>query len=271
MNEAAFAALLDRGEVELIGRPAPSFLAVPLTTPAETIGVIVLQHYENDNVYNQRDVEFLTAVAAQLALAIERKRAEEALIESDRRFRDLFYDAPVGYHEMDIEGRITCVNTTELLMLGYSSEEMIGHHVWEFIEDSEIASKTFAEKLAGTKPLRNVERSFRRKDGTFMAVQLDDQMLYDPSGRIIGIRATMQDITERKRIEEELKTNEMRMSEAQGIAHLGSWEFDTVTGEVKWSDELWRIFGLDQREFGLSFEEYLAMVHPDDQRAREKH
>jgi two-component system sensor histidine kinase/response regulator len=193
-----------------------------------------------------------------------RKRVEEALIESDRRFRDLFYDAPVGYHELDIEGRITCVNTTELLMLGYSSEEMIGHHVWEFIGEAEIARKTFAEKLAGIKPLRNVERSFRRKDGTFMEVQLDDQMLKDPSGRIIGIRATMLDITERKRIDEELKTNEMRMSEAQRIAHLGSWDYDAVTGEVKWSEELWRILGLDQREFGLSFEEFLAMVHPDD-------
>ncbi|HXI92318.1 MAG TPA: PAS domain S-box protein, partial [Blastocatellia bacterium] len=140
----------------------------------------------------------------------ERKRAEEALIESDRRFRDLFYDAPVGYHELDTEGRITCVNTTELLMLGYSSEEMIGHHVWEFIEEAEIARMTFAEKLAGNKPLRNVERSFRRKDGTFMAVQLDDQMLNDPSGRIIGIRATMQDIVERKRTEEALTQSEQR-------------------------------------------------------------
>jgi PAS domain S-box-containing protein len=210
MNEAIFRGFLDRGEVELIGRPAPSFLAVPLMTPAETIGVIALQHYEKDNVYSQRDVEFLSAVAAQLALAIERKRAEEALIESDRRFRDLFYDAPVGYHELDTEGRITCVNTTELLMLGYSSAEMIGHHVWEFIEEAEIARQTFVEKLAGNKPLRNVERSFRRKDGTFMAVQLDDQMLHDPSGRLIGIRATMQDITERKLAEEALMQSEQR-------------------------------------------------------------
>jgi PAS domain S-box-containing protein len=210
MDEAVFAELLDRGEVELIGRPAPSFLAVPLMTPTETLGVVVVQHYDKDNVYGQRDVEFLSAVAAQLALAIERKRAEEALIESDRRFRDLFYDAPVGYHELDTEGRITCVNTTELLMLGYSSEEMIGHHVWEFIEEAEIARRTFAEKLAGNKPLRNVERSFRRKDGTFMAVQLDDQMLKDQSGRLVGIRATMQDIAERKRAEEALRQSEQR-------------------------------------------------------------
>jgi len=72
------------------------------------------------------------------------------------------------------------------------------------------------------------------------------------------------DITERKRIEEEIKANEMRMSEAQRIAHFGSWEYSAVTGEVKWTDELWRIFGLNSREFGLSFEEYLAMVHPND-------
>jgi len=195
----------------------------------------------------------------------ERKRTEDALMESDRRFRDLFFDAPVGYHELDIEGRITCVNTTELSMLGYSSEEMIGHHVWEFIAEAEVARDTFAEKLAGVKHLPSVERSFRRKDGTLMEVQLEDQMLTDPGGRIIGIRATMQDITERKRMQEELKINEMRMSEAQAIAHLGSWEFDPATGEAKWSDELWRIFGLDQREFGLSFDEYLSMIHPDDQ------
>ena len=135
----------------------------------------------------------------------EQKQAEEALIESDRRFRDLFYDAPVGYHEIDTQGRITCVNTTELSMLGYSSEEMIGHYVWEFIEEAEVARKTFVEKSAGVKHLGHVERSFRCKDGTLMAVQLDDQMLRDKSGRFIGIRATMQDIRERKIIAAELE------------------------------------------------------------------
>ncbi|MDX6614726.1 MAG: two-component system, sensor histidine kinase and response regulator [Blastocatellia bacterium] len=210
MNKSIYEGLLASGEVELIGRPAPSFLAVPLMTPAETIGVIVVQHYEDENVYSQRDVQFLSAVATQLALALERQRANDAVIESERRFRDLFYDAPVGYHELDIEGRITCVNTTELLMLGYSSEEMIGHHVWDFIEDSELARATFAEKLAGKKPLRNIERTFRCKDGTLLPVQLDDQMLNDPNGQLIGIRATMQDIRERKRTEEALRESEER-------------------------------------------------------------
>ena len=57
----------------------------------------------------------------------DQKRAEAALIESDRRFREFFYDAPVGYHEVDPEGRITCVNNTELQILGYTEDEMVGH------------------------------------------------------------------------------------------------------------------------------------------------
>ena len=69
---------------------------------------------------------------------------------------------------------------------------------------------------------------------------------------------------ERKRIEVDLKTHEQLMSEAQRIAHLGSWEHDAASGEVKWSREEWRIFGLDRRAFGPPFEEFLAMVHPDD-------
>ncbi len=150
-------------------------------------------------------------VLASIIDITERKQAEANLIESELRFRGLFYDAPVGYHELDTEGRITCVNTTELLMLGYSSEEMIGHHIWDFIEEAELVRTTFAEKLAGNTQLSHVERSFRRKNGTFIAVQLDHQMLHDPNRQLIGIRATMQDITERKQTEEALIQSEQRL------------------------------------------------------------
>src|SRR6185436_10747048 len=99
----------------------------------------------------------------------EQKRAEGALIESERRFRELFYDAPVGYHELDTEGRITGVNTTELSMLGYSRDDMVGHFIWEFIEAPEHARRIFDEWLAGTTPLRSVEHSVRCKDGGWVA------------------------------------------------------------------------------------------------------
>jgi PAS domain S-box-containing protein len=62
----------------------------------------------------------------------ERKRGEKALQESEAKFRDLYDNAPVEYHEYDKEGRITKVNRRDFEMLGYTEEEMIGHFIWKF-------------------------------------------------------------------------------------------------------------------------------------------
>ena len=82
----------------------------------------------------------------------ERKLAEEALRESERQYKELFHGIPVGYHEYDTEGRIVRVNAAELAMLGYSEEEMLGHYVWEFIDNSERSKEGALRKLAGITP-----------------------------------------------------------------------------------------------------------------------
>jgi PAS domain S-box-containing protein len=138
LTEAVKNRMYESGEVEMSGTDSASWLAVPLRTPARIIGVLVVQHYEDENAYGPRDLEFLSSVGDQIALAIERKRAEE-----------------------------------------------------------------------------------------------------------------------------QLRTSEMLLVESQRIAHLGSFQLDMVTGKVKWSEETWRIFGLELRaEF--TFKEYLQRVHPDD-------
>ena len=74
--------LCARGEVEISGTDSASWLAVPLRTPSRTMGVLVVQHYEEKNAYSHRDLEFLCSVGDQIALAIERKRAEVDLKEA---------------------------------------------------------------------------------------------------------------------------------------------------------------------------------------------
>jgi signal transduction histidine kinase len=74
--------MYETGEVQMSGSDSPSWLGVPLRTPARTIGVLAVQHYEKQGAYSQRDLEFLSSVGDQIALAIERKRAERELEEA---------------------------------------------------------------------------------------------------------------------------------------------------------------------------------------------
>ena len=169
-------------------------------------------------------------VGAQIAgatangeLYAEVKRADKALRQSETRFRELFDNAPLGYHEVDVEGRITRVNQTELDMLGYSAEEMLGHHVWEFIVERDISRQAVAAKLAGKLPRgRGFERTFWRRDGTTVPVSIEDLTFTDDDGRITGIRSNLQDITERKRLEGLLIQSQKMQAVGQlagGIAH----------------------------------------------------
>jgi len=148
----------------------------------------------------------------------KRKMAEEEIRKSEERFRVLFNDAPVGYHEFDLEGRITSVNRTELEMMGYFSEEMIGQFIWRFIVEEDAARESVLAKLAGTKPLvHGLERYFRRKDGSSFPVLIGEKFLKDEEGEIKGIRSTIQDIIERKLAEEEREKliHELREALAQ--------------------------------------------------------
>jgi len=126
----------------------------------------------------------------------ERKRAEETLRQSEGRFRDLFEDAPVGYQEMDMRGRLTRVNRTEREMLGYTAKEMLGRPVWEFVAEKE-SRRTVLSKLAGNRSLVGVafRRSYRRKDGALLPVLIEDRYVRDAAGKVLGLRSTVQDIT----------------------------------------------------------------------------
>jgi PAS domain S-box-containing protein len=203
-TQDAIRELIKEGEVDQIGTLPAVWLGVPLKTPTETVGVLVVQHYEDSQAYSQRDVEFLTSVGGQLAMSIERKRAEDALRENEAKFKDLFDHAPVAYHELDRDGRIVRVNLTELRLLGYTAEEMVGQPAWKFILEK-ISPEAIKEKLSGKGSLQPFERTAICKDGALVSMLVEDQLIYDAQGEIDGLRTTLHDITERKQIEADLK------------------------------------------------------------------
>ena len=187
----------------------------------------------------------------------ERKHAEEALRESEKRFRELFDNAPVGYFEYDSHGRITSINRTELEMLGYALEEMTGQPVWKFIVKEEEARQQILGKLAGTMPpARGFERTYRRKDGTTFPALVEDRLLKDEKGRIRGIRATIQDITERKQAEELLRASETKYRKLHESITDG-FAYVDMQGVIRDCNESY------QRMLGYSFEELARLTYVD--------
>lgn len=143
------------------------------------------------------------------------KRAEKELKENREQFRDLFENAPVGYHEINVEGKIVRMNKTELDMLCYSADEVLGHFFWEFAPDKNFSKKSISAKLTGLAISHDpFEREFCRKDGARIPVLIQDVILYDEVGNITGIRSTVQDITERKKWEEAILRSEDKFKKA---------------------------------------------------------
>jgi PAS domain S-box-containing protein len=147
------------------------------------------------------------------------KRADQALRESERRFRDLFDGSPVGYHEIDRTGTIVRANKTESDMLGYAIQDLVGRKAWELTAEPEAAQARVRAKIAGVvAPAQGFEMSFRRKDGTILPVVIFDRVIFDTDGRPTGIRTAIQDNTERKLAEEELERFAEDLFEAKSKA-----------------------------------------------------
>ncbi len=184
LNQERFDQLVEEGELELIGNDSLSWLGVPLKINGESIGVMVVQDYENAFCYSKREEEFLASIAGQVALAIERKRSEEELRASREHFYELFENVPVGIWELDLSSvrkfldGLFASGITDLAAYFDSHPEVITHCV-ELIKIRNVnqAALRFYQvedksKLTdkATSPIRVDERSYRVFRDQFLAL-----------------------------------------------------------------------------------------------------
>ncbi|MBO1438704.1 PAS domain S-box protein [Meiothermus sp. CFH 77666] len=165
----------------------------------------------------------------------------------------------------DSKGNIQWVNTAFTRLAGYTADEAIGKNTRIFksgFHPAEFYRDLWNTILAG-KEWRGELRN-KRKDGSLYYEELSITPLLDSQGNITNFIAIKQDITQRKLDEERLRQSQAELAAAQRLANIGNWRYYFDTGEVQWSEELYRIFGRTKEEFGNDYRSFIECVHPDD-------
>jgi diguanylate cyclase (GGDEF)-like protein/PAS domain S-box-containing protein len=202
---SVFERLQREGEVQLVGAPSLDWLGVPLKRGDRTFGVLAVQTYDETVRFAEAERDLLTFVSQHVAVAIDRKRAEEALRESETRFRALAETAPcaiVIFRGNDFR----YANAEAAAVSGYSREELERMSFWDIVhpESRELAKeRAIARHINGATPT-HYELKIVRKDGEERWLDIRTGFI-EYRGEDCSL-ATAFDITERKRAEKQIKT-----------------------------------------------------------------
>ncbi len=207
INQQTHEHLINAGEVELIGHPSPIWLGVPLKTPNGIIGVVVVQSYDNPNAYTEDDLDIMSFASEQIALAIERKRVEKALQESEEKYRELFDESVAAIYLFDSNKNFIDSNQAGLDLLGYSRDELLKMSIPDVDADPEEVVNAHQKLLTGNN-LIDFEHRLKRKDGTVITVLNNSKSFTDSKGNVVAVQSTLLDISKRKQSEKALKESE---------------------------------------------------------------
>lgn len=214
----------------------------------------------------QRSAEGTALWAAGGSINVDRrKQVENDLRSTKQTYYSIFNTLTEAIYILDEAFTFIEVNAGAEKMYGYSHDELVGMTALDVAAPglnrmNEITAQMTENARTG------VQAAFEfwgvRKNGQIFpkSVIVTRGTFFDRTVLI----ATARDITEQKQIEMELLHNQNRLKDAQRIARVGSWELDLLTNTLAWSDEVFRLFEIDQTRFGATYEAFLNAIHPED-------
>ncbi|SHF32405.1 PAS domain S-box-containing protein [Arenibacter palladensis] len=204
----------------------------------------------------------------------EGKLAEQALSNANAELKAIFNSKSVAIITTNEKGIINHFNHGAEYLLGYSTSEIIGTQIpslFAKMEEVERFRQDLSQKY-GKDPLKGLaennefdvrEWTYIKKDGSKITVQVTISAIKDTHGEITGSLTVASDITAIKNAEIELLRKNQVLNFAERLSMIGNWQWNTITNEVTWSSNLYKIFNVDI-ETRLTYDTYFSFVHPED-------
>ncbi|HUO48126.1 MAG TPA: PAS domain S-box protein [Acidimicrobiales bacterium] len=168
---------------------------------------------------------------------------------------------------VDADGMITSWNRSAERILGYAASDAIGRPVSILVPAHRVDDPAVFARVMHGERIERHETEQCRRDGSLVPVWLTVLPVRDQSGRVVGASFAARDVAELDMAQATLADAESRLREGEALAHIGGWTWDVDTDAVQWSDELFRIHGVDPLEFAGMLEDHLAPVAPDQRQA----
>ncbi|HEY9596476.1 MAG TPA: PAS domain S-box protein [Cyanophyceae cyanobacterium] len=208
-----------------------------------------------------------TGALGMISDITQRKQAEQALRESEERFQEIASTINQLFFVRSLDsGQFLYISPAYEKIWGRTCESLYQNpQSWmESVhpDDRDLVTGSVIQQFQGN----SVSREYRiiRPDNSIRWILADISVVRDETGKARRFVGIADDITERKQAEDALRKSEQALAEAQRIAHLGNWSFDILTQEISWSDEAFRIYGLDPSQPEPTYEQLLQQTHPDD-------
>jgi len=181
-------------------------------------------------------------------------------------FRSIVEHSPDGLWILDAQGRTLFGNARLAVILGRSEHELVDLVVEDVLDDAGRGqwSAHLDDMRAGHLGQQNLDSLLLRPDGTPVWVLVSWAPVRDDDGEVRSWLHRISEDTQRKLLRDTIQDREHQLAAAQSLAHLGSWEWSIGSDTVRWSDELYRIYGLVPGEFDATYAAFLDFLHPAD-------
>ncbi len=230
-------------------------------------------------VYNHSRVEvgpdgqpsLVTGVATDIT---DRKRTEEALRDSEARLRGILRQSPAGIVQTDAAGRMTLVNQRWCEMLGYAEAELLGKNVLDVTHSTSVTPTAEAVgRLAAGGPDFQIEKTYCRRDGSSLHAQSNVAAVRSPTGEYLGLIAVVVDISERLRIERELREKEHFLQRVTEVTPGVLYVFDLEEQRAVFINRsVASLLGFAPEEVQAMGQQVApTLMHPDDLVRFERH